>query len=161
MIADSQTVFDLAVVRSWTWVIAGAISVAALYITRRHDNRYVPSRRGMACVAALLLVAWTWPQGLGRVQPGARGVVLRFGAPTGRTVDEGLYYVLPVAERVVQVNTQLNTLAVDRAQGTCSDLEPVYADVAVTFHVDPARAVDVYRSLRFDYAERLLRPAIS
>ncbi len=108
----------------------------------------------------MLAATWIWPQGVGRVQPGARGVVLRFGAPTGRVLGEGLYYVVPLAEVVVQMNTQINTISLDRAQGTCGDLEPVYGDLAVSFHVIPDRAVDVYRRLRFDYAERVIYPSV-
>jgi regulator of protease activity HflC (stomatin/prohibitin superfamily) len=40
------------------------------------------------------------------------------------------------------------------------DLEPVYADLAVTFHVEPSRVVDVYTHLRDDYAQRIVNPAV-
>jgi regulator of protease activity HflC (stomatin/prohibitin superfamily) len=68
--------------------------------------------------------------------------------------------VIPLAERVVQVNTQVNTVTLDRAQGTAHDLEPVHVDLAVSFHVVPAHAVDVYRSLRDEYAGRVVTPAV-
>jgi regulator of protease activity HflC (stomatin/prohibitin superfamily) len=158
----SQVAVDLPTVRFWAWTAGYAIAAVALWKTRRHELGSLPrpTRRGIAIAGAVLVATWIWPQGVGRVQPGARGVVLRFGAPTGRVLGEGLYYVVPLAEVVVQMNTQINTISLDRAQGTCGDLEPVYGDLAVSFHVIPDRAVDVYRQLRFDYAERVIYPSV-
>jgi prohibitin 2 len=157
-----QVAVDLPTVRFWAWTAGYAIAAVALWKTRRRELGSLPrpTRRGLLIAAAVLAATWIWPQGIGRVQPGARGVVLRFGAPTGRVLAEGLYYVVPLAEVVVQMNTQINTISLDRAQGTCGDLEPVYGDLAVSFHVVPDRAVDVYRRLRFDYAERVIYPAV-
>jgi regulator of protease activity HflC (stomatin/prohibitin superfamily) len=118
------------------------------------------SRTSVVLALGVLLVAAIWPAGLGRVQPGARGVVLRFGAPTGRVAGEGLYYVVPLVERVVQVNTQVNTVHFDRAQATTRDLEPVYADLDVSFHVEPERVIGIYTLLRNNYAQRIVRPAV-
>ena len=163
----SQLSVDLGVVKFWTWALAYALAIAALVATRRRvdgADRFLPShvtRLGIALAASSIALAWLVPQGLGRVGPGATGIVLRFGAPSGRVVREGLYYVVPVADRVVAVNTQINPLLIDRAQGVTSDLEPVYANLTVNFHVDPARVIDVYRSLRFEYASRIVRPAIA
>lgn len=142
----SQLTVDLALVKMWTWWIAFALAAPAIYATRRRGVRYGISRVGASLAVFFFALAWLWPQGLGRVQPGATGIVLRFGAPDGRVLGEGLYYVVPLANRVVQMNTQINTLLVDRAQGVTSDLEPVYASLAVTFHIERTRAIDVYRS---------------
>ena len=156
----AQVSVDLPTVRAWTIALACLVAGALLFFTRRPDTRFGVQRisAGLACIAILFAVVA--PLGLGRVQPGARGVVLRFGAPTGRIAGEGLYYVIPFAERVVQVNTQINTVHFDRAQATTRDLEPVYADLAASFHVEPSRVVEVYTSLRNDYAARVLAPAI-
>jgi regulator of protease activity HflC (stomatin/prohibitin superfamily) len=152
--------FDMSAVHAWSWVIALAVAGFILWAARRSATGIRPHPGAALAAAAIVLTAWVAPQGLGRVQAGARGVVLRFGAPTGRALGEGVYYVVPLAERVVQVNTQVNTVTLDRAQGTAHDLEPVYVDLAVSFHVVPARAVDVYRSLRDDYAARVVLPAV-
>lgn len=156
----SQTAVDLRTVSSWSWAIGFAIAGLLLASSRVAGTSLRLRRPGIVAACLVLGLAWLWPQGLGRVQAGARGVVLRFGAPTGRLKNEGLYYVLPLAEKVVQVNVQVNTLTLDRAQGVTKDLEPVYADLAVTFHVVPERALDVYRSLRFDYAQRIVSPQV-
>ena len=91
----SQVAVDLPTVRLWAWT-AG---YAALWLTRTRRIGALPrpSRRGLAIAATVLLFTWVWPQGGGRVQPGDRGIVLRFGAPTGRILKEGLYYVVPLA----------------------------------------------------------------
>jgi len=158
----SQVAVDLPTVRFWAWTAGYATAAAALWVTRtrRIDALPRPSRRGAAIAIAVLLLTWLWPQGVGRVQPGDRGIVLRFGAPTGTVLKEGLYYVVPLADVVVQMNTQINTVTLDRAQGTCRDLEQVYGDLAVSFHVIPSRVVDVYQRLRFDYTQRVVYPSV-
>jgi regulator of protease activity HflC (stomatin/prohibitin superfamily) len=158
----SQVAVDMAAVRAWTWVAGFAVAAVVIWTTRLVDPEGWPrpSRAGIAVALGAILLAGVFPQGLGRVQPGDRGIVLRFGAPTGRVLKEGLYYVTPFAEIVVQMNAQINTISLDRAQGICSDLEPVYADLAVSFHVIPDRAIDVYRRLRFDYADRVVYPSV-
>jgi len=148
-------------VRQWAWLIAFVVSAVFLYFGRGRGAAFFRfNRPSLVAVAAVLAAAAIAPAGLGRVQPGARGVVLRFGAPTGRVAGEGIYYVIPIAERVVQVNTQINTVHFDRAQATTHDLEPVYADLAASFHVDPSHVIDVYSLLRNNYAQRIVTPAV-
>jgi prohibitin 2 len=158
----SQVAVDLPTVRFWAWTAGYAAAAGALWLTRtrRSGGLPLPSRRGIGIAAAILLLTWVWPQGVGRVQPGDRGIVLRFGAPTGAVLKEGLYYVVPLADVVMQMNTQINTVTLDRAQGTCRDLEQVYGDLAVSFHVIPTRVVDVYQRLRFDYTQRVVYPSV-
>jgi len=158
--SGEQVSVDLATVRAWAWLVATACIGALMYFGRRPGTMFRYRRAAIAAAVAAIAIAAVAPGGLGRVQPGARGVVLRFGAPTGRVAPEGLYYVVPFAERVVQVNTQINTVRFDRAQATTHDLEPVYADLAATFHVEPAHVVDVYRLLRDNYAQRIVTPAV-
>jgi prohibitin 2 len=156
----SQVSVSLDTVREWSWFFTWLCVGAIFYAGRRNGSWSRYSRSTFVLAVAVIAIAAIWPAGLGRVQPGARGVVLRFGAPTGRIASEGLYYVIPFAERVVQVNTQINTVRFDRAQAVTHDLEPVYADLAVTFHVRPDRVVDVYTHLRDDYAQRIVNPAV-
>jgi regulator of protease activity HflC (stomatin/prohibitin superfamily) len=162
MIGDiSQVPFGYDTIRGWSEAAGLLLAALALYLTRRRNARLFVSWTGGILAVAVVAVAWGWTAGLGRVQPGARGVVLRFGAPTGRMLGEGLYYVTPFAERVVQVNTQINSVKFDRIQGTTADLEPVYADMAVGFHVNPDRAVEIYRTLRTNYTPRVLVPNVA
>ena len=156
----SQVSVDLSTVHFWSWALAWTLVAAVLFFGRLRDRILRFSRISIVAALAILAVAAILPAGLGRVQPGARGVVLRFGAPTGRVAGEGLYYVVPLAERVVQVNTQVNTVRFDRAQATCHDLEPVWADLAVSFHVVPAQVIGVYSLLRNNYAQRIVTPAV-
>ena len=157
---NAQVSIDDSMVRQWAWLIGFVLSAAFLFFGRRRGAFFRFKPLSLVAVAAVLAAAAIAPLGLGRVQPGARGVVLRFGAPTGRVAGEGIYYVIPIAERVVEVNTQINTVHFDRAQATTHDLEPVYADLAASFHVDPNHVVDVYSLLRNNYAQRIVTPAV-
>lgn len=157
---NAQVSVDESTVRSWAWLIAFLCTAAILYFGRRRGTIFRFHRPSIVAAVAVLAIAAIAPAGLGRVQPGARGVVLRFGAPTGRVAPEGLYYVAPFVDRVVQVNTQINTVHFDRAQAITHDLEPVYADLAASFHVEPSHVIDVYSLLRNNYAQRIVTPAV-
>jgi regulator of protease activity HflC (stomatin/prohibitin superfamily) len=157
----SQVPLNLEMIRHWSGIVGFILALVVLYRMRRAGSNWTPTRAGVAFAILILVFANNWTAGFGRVQPGARGVVLRFGAPTGRLVGEGLYAVVPFVEHVVQINTQINTVRFDRSQATTLDLEPVYASLTLAFHVDPSRAVEIYRSLRTNYVPRVVRPAVA
>jgi len=56
-------------------------------------------------IAALLVLIWLSPFGV--IGPGERGVHMRFTAVTGKVFGEGLYFVVPLIEKVQKVNIQI------------------------------------------------------
>ena len=95
----------------------------------------------------------------GEVQSGFRGIVLQFGAPIGEVKEEGLYVVVPFAQRVEQMSVQVNAYDADSTAAS-KDLQNVTTKVTLNYAVDPAAVVKVYQTLRHDYVERVIRPSI-
>src|SRR5215211_6858002 len=75
------------------------------------------------------------------VDAGNRGVLVRFGnVDTDNSLDEGLHFVIPFRDNVVQME--------------------VRTQVALNFHANPDRAQVLYQQLGPDYANRVIIPAI-
>ncbi|MGH9986892.1 MAG: prohibitin family protein [Nitrososphaeraceae archaeon] len=94
------------------------------------------------------------------VDAGNRGVLLSFGAvDTTRSLSEGLHFVVPVRDSVVQMEVRTQKIVEDAASAS-GDLQEVRTQVALNYHVDPDSAQLVYKQLGLDYANRVIIPAI-
>lgn len=96
---------------------------------------------------------------LGTIGAGERGIQLRFNAVTGKILGEGLYFRIPLVERVITIDTKIQK---EQANATAAskDLQTVHSDVAVNFHIDPARVAGIYQDVGVDYKERLIDPSV-
>ncbi len=93
------------------------------------------------------------------VGAGERGVVLRFGAVSDKTFDEGLNWKVPFVERVkkMDVTTQKEE---QEASAASKDLQIVKTSVAVNYHLDPSKVNTIYQTLKRDYKARVIEPTI-
>jgi regulator of protease activity HflC (stomatin/prohibitin superfamily) len=108
----------------------------------------------VAFIMAVVLLS-----GVGFVPSGYRGIVLRFGAVTGRTLEPGIYLLTPVAESVEFMDVQIHADST-KATAASHDLQNVTTEVTVNYAVLPDRAGQVYTDLRQDYVVRIVTPAI-
>jgi regulator of protease activity HflC (stomatin/prohibitin superfamily) len=93
------------------------------------------------------------------VPAGQRGVVIRFGAVTGRVLDEGLQTKVPFFDSVVKMSVQTQKYEAN-AVSASGDLQDVNTTIALNWHLDPAMAADIYKNVGLDFIERLAAPAI-
>jgi regulator of protease activity HflC (stomatin/prohibitin superfamily) len=94
------------------------------------------------------------------VDAGNRGVLVQFGnVDTGNSLDEGLHFVVPFRDNVVQMEVRTQKIVEDTTSAS-KDLQDVTTQVALNYHLDPDRAQVVYQQLGFDYANRVIIPAI-
>jgi regulator of protease activity HflC (stomatin/prohibitin superfamily) len=135
----------------------------ALYFGSRgmHEEGKHPEfqMNSLFIAVAVLIVAFGLASSFGQVPSGYRGVVLRFGAPTGEVKPEGLYTVVPFITSVVLMNVQVQSYATD-AQAASHDLQDVRTQVTLNYSLDPGQVVTIYRDLRQDYVERIISPGI-
>lgn len=106
---------------------------------------------------AVILVFALIPFGM--IPAGSRGVMLRFGAVTGRVVSEGLYFRLPLVESVAVMDVRLQKEQVE-ATAASKDLQSVQSTVAANFHIKPDLVVQMYRDVGPEYKIRLIDPAL-
>jgi prohibitin 2 len=93
------------------------------------------------------------------VPAGHRGVVIRFGAATGRVLNEGLQTKVPFLDSVVKMSVQTQKYEAN-AVSASGDLQDVNTTIALNWHLDPSMAADVYKNIGLDFIERLAAPAI-
>ena len=93
----------------------------------------------------------------GIVGAGQRGVLLRFGAPTGAVKAEGLYFKIPFAEEVILMSTQLQKYAASTGSSS-KDLQLVTTEVTLNYQLKPSSVPEIYRTMRQDYENRVIEP---
>lgn len=107
----------------------------------------------------ILLIVLFWLSPFGTIGAGERGVHLRFTAPTGRVIGEGLYFIVPLIEsvQVIDIRIQKEETKSDAAS---KDLQTVHSIVALNFHVDPEKVMNIYQDVGLQYKERIIDPAM-
>src|SRR5918996_1893968 len=94
------------------------------------------------------------------VDAGHRGVLLNFGAVfEAASLNEGIHFVVPFRDSVIQVEVRTQRITEDAASAS-NDLQDVSTQVALNYHVDPDTAQILYQQIGFDYASRVIAPAI-
>jgi regulator of protease activity HflC (stomatin/prohibitin superfamily) len=94
------------------------------------------------------------------VDAGNRGVLVQFGnVDTDASLDEGIHFVVPFRDNVIQMEVRTQKIVEDTTSAS-KDLQDVSTQVALNYHVNPDRAQVLYQQLGFDYANRVIVPAI-
>ncbi|MGA8085221.1 MAG: prohibitin family protein, partial [Candidatus Nitrosopolaris sp.] len=93
------------------------------------------------------------------VQAGHRGVVLYVGAVENRVLGEGIHFIIPFAEQVVQLEVRTLKFQAD-ATAASNDLQEVQTTIALNYHISPSQANIIYQQLGADYADRIIAPTI-
>src|SRR5918999_1175784 len=94
------------------------------------------------------------------VDAGNRGVLVQFGnVDTSKSLDEGLHFVVPFRDNVVQMEVRTQKI-VESTTSASKDLQDVTTQVALNYHLNPDRSQVVFQQLGFDYPNRVITPAI-
>jgi prohibitin 2 len=94
------------------------------------------------------------------VEAGNRGVLLNFGAvDTAVSLREGIHFVVPFRDNIVQMEVRTQKIT-ENAASASRDLQDVSTQVALNYHINPDTAQVLYQQLGFDYANRVVSPAI-
>ena len=121
----------------------------------------LPSGLGKKLIGVVVVIVVLSVLGgsFGTVGAGERGVLLRFGAVTGKILDEGLYLKVPFMEDVVLMSTQIMKYTAP-ATSSSQDLQVVSTEVTLNYQLDGNQVSEIYRSLRRDYEYRVIQPYI-
>src|SRR5437764_5949408 len=72
------------------------------------------------------------------IQAGHRGVVLYVGAVENRVLGEGIHFIIPFAEQVVQLEVRTLKFQAD-ASAASNDLQEVQTTIALNYHISQVR----------------------
>ncbi|MGA7900551.1 MAG: prohibitin family protein [Nitrososphaeraceae archaeon] len=113
----------------------------------------------IAAAVTLILVIIILSESVVIVQAGHRGVILNLGAVENRVLGEGIHFIVPFAEQVVQL--EVRTLKYQaEASAASNDLQQVQTVIALNYHLNPNDANAIYQQLGSDYADRIIAPTI-
>ena len=159
-------------VATFAWF--GLIGVIVVMFIRAGRNQ---PAKGLGTAAIVLLIVaillTTVGAGLVFIEPDDLAIVVTvFGGDGIRSepLTAGLHWIIPFAERVERYSilNQTYTLSSSLDEGATAtddaiqvrtkDGQQVYIDASVIYAIDPLRAVDLYRTWRFNYEDGLVRP---
>src|ERR671930_618352 len=132
------------------------------YSTGRRSRSLFPGSNKLKILAAVVtfvIIIVIISESVVIVQAGHRGFVLYLGAVENRVLGEGVHFIIPFAEQVLQL--EVRTLKYQaEASAASNDLQEVQTVIALNFHIDPTKANVIYQQLGTDYADRLIAPTI-
>lgn len=93
---------------------------------------------------------------------GERGVVMNFGAVQKEILGEGLHLRVPIMQKVVIMNVQVQK-GEGQGDAASKDLQQVTTNVAINYHLDPLKVAHVYQTIGNFAAvgDRMILPAVS
>lgn len=107
----------------------------------------------------VLLVAISLFMSFGTVGAGQRGVLLQFGAVTGRVFNEGLYIKIPFIQSVKKLDVRIQKEQTE-ANASSKDLQTVNSTIALNFHLKEDKVNNIWQDVGKDYKEKIIDPAI-
>jgi regulator of protease activity HflC (stomatin/prohibitin superfamily) len=113
----------------------------------------------LAGIVTFIVIILIMSESVVIVQAGHRGVVLYVGAVENRVLGEGVHFIVPFAEQVIQLEVRTLKFQAD-ASAASNDLQEVATVIALNYHIDPNKANIVYQQLGADYADRIIAPTI-
>lgn len=125
--------------------------------TISEDNR--GKLKKLVSTVVVLFILTIILSAFGTVGAGERGIKLRFNAVAGKVYGEGLYFVIPMIERVVIIDIKVQKEEAD-AQAASKDLQTVTSRIALNYSIDPEHAVNLYQNIGIDYKSRIIDPTI-
>jgi regulator of protease activity HflC (stomatin/prohibitin superfamily) len=97
--------------------------------------------------------------GFGTVPTGHRGIHLRWNAPTGKVLNQGIYYVMPFVENVYKMSVQVKAHHT-KAAAASKDLQNVSTEVTLNYAVQPDKASSLFRDVGAEYEKTIIEPAV-
>jgi prohibitin 2 len=113
----------------------------------------------LAAIITFIVIIVILSESVVIVQAGHRGVVLYVGAVENKVLGEGLHFIIPFAEQVIQLEVRTLKFQAD-ASAASNDLQEVATVIALNYHIDPSKANIIYQQLGADYTSRIIAPTI-
>jgi regulator of protease activity HflC (stomatin/prohibitin superfamily) len=112
-----------------------------------------------AAVITVIIIIIVLAESITIVEAGHRGVVLYLGAVENRVLGEGVHFIIPFVEQVVQMEVRTQKFQAE-ATAASKDLQEVQTVIALNYRIDPTEANSIYQVLGVNYADRVISPTI-
>jgi regulator of protease activity HflC (stomatin/prohibitin superfamily) len=95
------------------------------------------------------------------VPAGNVGVVTNFGQVQTGTLVPGLHFVMPIVQRVVNVDTRVQPHQFQEIDAASRELQTVKLTGTMNYHIDGQYASDLYQRVGTDFAGKIIDPAFN
>ena len=129
------------------------------YTTGSRSVLYSNKLKIVAAVVTVIVIIVVMSESVVVVQAGHRGVVLYVGAVENRVLGEGVHFIVPFAEQVIQMEVRTLKFQAD-ASAASNDLQEVQTTIALNYHISPSQANIIYQQLGANYPDRIIAPTI-
>src|SRR4028119_953931 len=95
------------------------------------------------------------------VNAGERGVLMQFGKVQEQVLGEGLHVIVPTVYSVKKLSVRVQKQEIS-AEASSKDLQDVFTDVALNWHIIPEKANTIFQRIGDERAivERIINPAV-
>jgi len=95
------------------------------------------------------------------VNAGERGVVMQFGKVQEKVLGEGLHPIVPIVTSVQKLSMRVQKHQI-QGQAASKDLQDVFTDVALNWHIVPQSANTVFQQIgdERNIVQRIINPAV-
>ncbi len=110
-------------------------------------------------LSILLVVIIFWPFVV--VNAGERGVLMKFGQVQETILGEGLHLVIPIVNSVKRLSVRVQKQEIS-AEASSKDLQEVYTDVALNWHIIPEEANAIFQQIgdEKEVVDKIINPAV-
>lgn len=95
------------------------------------------------------------------VGAGERGVLMRFGEVQDKILSEGIHFIIPLVNTVEKLSIRIQKQELS-TEASSKDLQDVYADVALNWHIIPTETNSLFQEIgdRQAVIDRIINPAL-
>lgn len=115
---------------------------------------------GLAIGVAVLLFFSIFISGAS-VQAGYVGVLLTFGKVSSGVLEPGFHLIIPVAQRIVQVDTRVLPHAFKEIEAASREYQTVRLTGTLNYHLEAGRAAELYQTVGLDFADKVIDPSFN
>lgn len=130
----------------------------ALFKSAMKKNKAFNSAVKLTLTLLLLLILFT-PFVI--VNAGERGVLMQFGKVQDRILGEGIHPIIPLVNTVQKLSVRVQNQEIS-AEASSKDLQEVFTDVALNWHIIPEEANAIFQEIGDETAvvQRIINPAV-
>ncbi|HEY9649875.1 MAG TPA: prohibitin family protein [Coleofasciculaceae cyanobacterium] len=95
------------------------------------------------------------------INAGQRGVLMKFGEVQDTVLGEGIHLIIPLVNTVQKLTVRIQKQEIS-AEASSKDLQDVFTDVALNWHIIPEEANTIFQAIGDERAiiERIINPAV-
>ncbi|MDX1958461.1 MAG: prohibitin family protein [Leptospiraceae bacterium] len=93
------------------------------------------------------------------IPSGHRGVVLNFGAVSGKILDEGLHYRVPIMQSVIEIDVKVKK-SETKCEAASKDLQTISSIIALNYHLNAGQVNTLYQTIGLNYESTIIDPAV-